>query len=294
MSSIPKISTQDIRHWVDGQSFQRGQQYFRDGAVLDHRRRGMKLKALCEGSLPSPYRVEADFDSQGITAAHCSCPVGASGRCKHVAALLLAWEHYPEEFTELQDIDASLERRSKAELIALVKQILRQEPELETLLETPLPVKGKRRTPMDPEPYRRQAAAAFRLNGYEWGAQSDTAQRLEAIAAIGDGFAEQHDYGSAASVYGAISEVVLEHYESSLDEDGELAAVIDASASGLGRCLAGEKTDAATRQSILRAMFAIYSFDVDSGGIGLGEDVPEQILELASPEERRMVASWTR
>ena len=72
------------------------------------------------------YYVQATLGAQGIVAADCSCPVGEGGRCKHVAALLLIWQANPGEFVEMEELDASLERRSKAELIALVKQMLRQ------------------------------------------------------------------------------------------------------------------------------------------------------------------------
>ncbi len=57
----------------------------------------MTLKALCQGSAASPYRVEVTFSQKGIASTNCSCPVGAGGYCKHVAALLLTWLHEPEK-----------------------------------------------------------------------------------------------------------------------------------------------------------------------------------------------------
>lgn len=157
------MNAEDIRDWVGAQSFQRAQRYFRDGAVLETLRRGTTLKARCEGSQPEPYQVEATLSVKGIADAHCSCPVGGGGRCKHVAAALLAWAHNPEDFVEMEDIDSALERRSKGELIVLIKQMLRQEPDVESLLYMLPPERGRRSSPVDQETYRRQAAAAFRL-----------------------------------------------------------------------------------------------------------------------------------
>jgi hypothetical protein len=56
--------------------------------------------------------------------------------------LLLTWRERPEAFGEAAEIDAALEGRSKDELIALVKQMLRLRPDLESLLEMPLPAGG--------------------------------------------------------------------------------------------------------------------------------------------------------
>lgn len=294
MSSIPRINAEDIRKWVDAQSFERGRRYYQEGAVFEARQRGMALIALCEGSQTEPYRVEVTFSPKGITDARCSCPVGGGGRCKHVAAGLLAWMHSAEDFLELEDIDLALELRSKDELIALVKQMVRREPNLESLLEMLPPERGRRRSPVDPETYRRQAAAAFRIPGYQRGVEAEIADRLRPMLETGDGFAQQHDHISAAAVYQAVVEVVLERYGSVHDEEDDLAGVADDCASGLGRCLRGVKNDTAVRGSILRALFAIYRYDIDSGGIGLGDGVPGLMLELATPDERRMVAGWVR
>ena len=294
MTTIPPLTEDEIRSRVGQTSFQRGKQYFRDGAIFDARQQGMTLKARCAGSRPQPYRVRITFDERGIASANCSCPVGEGGYCKHTAALLLTWLERPEEFAAVEDEDTALERRSKEELIALVKQMLRQQPELESLLEVPLPTGGRRAAPVNPETYRRQAAAAFRRGDYEWGAEAGIADELLAITAIGDGFAEQQDYASAVTIYEQVALEVLEHYEEFHDESGDLGEVIDECVAGLGRCLEVEQ-DAASRERILHALLAIYRFDIDeAGGVDLGAEATELILEHATPEERRTVASWVR
>ena len=137
METIRSIGKDEIRERVGERSFERGMQYFRSGAIFDTRLQGATLKARCHGSQGGPYRLEVTLNAEGVAHAHCSCPVGGGGYCKHTAALLLTWLERPDQFAEREEPDAALERRSKAELIALVKQMLRQEPELEWLLETP-------------------------------------------------------------------------------------------------------------------------------------------------------------
>ncbi len=291
MSEIPSLSEQQIRQRVGDESFRRGREYSRSGAIFDARRQGVTLKARCEGSRAEPYRLSVTFDGQGVVVADCSCPVGGGGACKHLAALLLAWLHKPAEFRPVKDLDTTLERRSKEELIALVKQMLCQRPDLETLLETPLP--GARRVPVQQEVYRRQAAAVFR-RGYDWGAAVDIAEELLAITAIGDGFVQQGDYASAAAVYTAVAEEVLEGYELYDDAEGELAGVVAACVDGLGSCLADEQDHLATREAILKTLFAVYRFDVSYGGVGLSDEVPGLVLEHATAAEQGAVAGWVR
>jgi uncharacterized Zn finger protein len=294
MSNLPTISEQEILERVGGRSFERGRSYFRNGAIFDARRQGMTLKARCRGSSAAAYRVEVTLDATGIDEAACSCPVGGGGYCKHVAALLLTWLARPEAFDEVEEIDAALARRSKEELIALVKQMLRQEPELEALLETPLPMPGKRQGPVSLEAYRRQAAAVFNRAGEEWDAVYGIAHGLHAILSIGDGFVAQQDWAAAAAVYRGVAEEVLDQYDSYHDEEGSLGGVVEACAEGLGQCLAVEASDGAMRAPILRALFDIYCFDIRMGGVGLADEVPDLLVDQTTPQERRTVAGWVR
>ena len=201
---------------------------------------GTPLKANVQGTAAyRPYRVvgQADGEARSI-AADCSCPVGGGGRCKHVAALLLRYAEAPDEFAEIEALDASLQGRDKAELIALVKQMVRRRPELETLLAMPMPG-SKRKTPVDPKVYRRQAAEVFReVPEYEeWGGEQ-AAEAIADIVAIGEGFEAADDWDGAAAVYQGVTAAVVDDgsellggdYSYEDDPTGRLLA-------GLLRCL---------------------------------------------------------
>ena len=94
MTNLPELTENDIRSWTDSTTFGRGTDYYRNGYILHPRRQGMMLKAQCLGSQPTPYRVQATLNAQGIAMATCSCPVGFA--CKHTVALLLTWVHKPD------------------------------------------------------------------------------------------------------------------------------------------------------------------------------------------------------
>ncbi len=288
MTTIPTITEEDVRDLVGEGSFQRGQRYFRDNRIFDTRRAGMALKAKCEGSRSTPYRVEVTFHDTSVVDTDCSCPVGRY--CKHVVALLLTWLTEPEEFIEQQDIEAILQQCDKDELITLIKHMLRRDPDLEYLLTTI----SKPGTSCDPQLYHNQVEMVYRSAGNEWGAASEVADELLAIKEAGDNFAQRHDYASAVAVYEAIVTGVIDHYYKYRDQDesGELDEVVTVCTDELKECLDAVQGDSILREQILRMLFAIYHFDLEAGGIGFGADAPDILLENTTDEERHTIAGW--
>ena len=293
--TLPTMSEETISGWVGSRSFQLSRRYLENDAIFDLRRRGSTLSACCQGSMLQPYRLRVAFGAEGVEEADCSCPVGSGGHCKHVGALLLAWLEQPDAFRVAAELDADLEQRSKGELIALIKQMLQFQPDLEILLEMALSGGDEQRTTVNPETYRRQVSTAFRRGGDEWMASFGIATDVDATMRIGDGFQAVDDYVNASVVYQAVAEGVMEHYEMVLDEDGHLGEVVERCVEGLGRCLADGGDDIGTvRGNALQTLFSIYRLDLDLGGVGLGEAVPGLILEHATGEEKRTVAGWVR
>jgi uncharacterized Zn finger protein len=288
---FPPLTLDHLRAWLGEATLRRGEPYVED-RIFDTRRTGRTLKARCQGSTSQPYRVEATVGARGgVASDDCTCPVGH--QCKHVAALLLAWLEDPGGFVEVEDLEASLARRDKVELIALIRQMLARRPELESLLELPLPIAGQRRKSADAALIRREVATAFRDAGHEWGAASVAARNLEPLVKLGDDYASLGDTRSAAAIYQAIALGVTEHYNQVQDEEGALNVIVNDCVSGLGECLRGAD-DPAQRESLLRALFEIYRWDVESGGRDIGYEGSEIIVKHTTPAECEMVARWVR
>jgi uncharacterized Zn finger protein len=295
MTTIPTITRHDIRTFVGEQNFQKGQQLAHDGAILNPEQQAMALKAYCYGSLPEPYRVQVTFDGSRINSYLCSCPAGtsvyANRGCEHAAALLLTWIEQPETFVQTDDIDTILERQSKAQLIKLVKQLLQKQSEVEWEL-TMSPLPGHKSVPIDVEEYRYQVDEAFQHAGREWDAVYGISSDLYSITETAARFFRQQDYANAAAIYEVVALETLNHYLSSHDEDGALGRVIQDCVEGLGACLASEREDEILREQILKAIFAVYCFDVNHGGFGLTRDIPPEFLQDTTPEEKHLVAQW--
>jgi len=293
MSSIPHIKRSNVVHWTDEVYFQRGLKYFEQEAIYDQRKEGMTLKSKCSGSQAPFYRQEVLFNSKGIEAAECSCPIGDGGHCKHVVALLLTWVNDPDSFQEVEAIDATLDKRSKPELIAIIKQMLEQEPDLESLLE--LPTIGEENKPINIKAIRQQAQRAFREVDYEWGYAGEIETDLNPLLKLAAGYLSSNDAENSALVYETIIETIMDNEDAALgDEEGELLGVVYDCAEALGKCL--EKIDESKRRiGILQILFSAFQWDsIKMGGVGAADCVPEILISKTTPEERAEIAKWTR
>ncbi|HMA83716.1 MAG TPA: SWIM zinc finger family protein [Candidatus Thermoplasmatota archaeon] len=283
------ISDDDIRQWVSSKSYERGFRYYKNNVVDDAKRQEMMIKAYCHGSMPQPYRVSVQFDADGIAEADCSCPVGSGGHCKHVAALLLTYLNDSDEFREIEEVDEILEHRSKEDLIYLIKEMLDRRPELENLLEVVLPVDRLDEETIDPVSYRNLAASAFHQSQYSWYGERGIADQLHSIIRMGAEFIDKNENQNAAIVYEQVALEVIDNYEMIGDEEGEIGSVVNACVEKLGECLS-EISELEVRERIIMTLFDIYEFDVEFGGVGLSDEVPDVILDAATSQEKEMVA----
>ena len=165
-------------------------------------------------------------------------------------------------------------------------------PELEGLLELRVLSNAETTPAIAPETIRRQVERAFYSGGDEWDAGYTIALNLDPILKIGAERLAKNDLRNALTVYATVARAILDDYETIHDEEGDVAMVVDECATGLGQCLA-VATDPVRREEILAELFHIYSWDLCYGGIGIGDGIPD-ILDQASPAERKLVASWAK
>lgn len=286
------LSEAAIREWVGEASFQRSRDYLRNDSLVNLRIQGGTLKAQCYGSSDEPYRVAATIDARGaILSASCSCPVGGGGHCKHVAAMLRTFIADPAEFTPIEELDQALARRSKEELISLIRAMLAQTPELELLLE--LPAAGAAERPLSAEVVRRQVAAAVRRAGDDWHAAARVAGDLQGLLTLIDSYVERRDYAAAVTAYSALAGELADQADAFEDEEGELRQVLSACVEGLGACLAVD-TDLARRAAALQALFDQFRRDLEYGETGITVEVIDAVDRTATPAERTWAIAQLR
>ncbi|GAB1470712.1 SWIM zinc finger family protein [Chloroflexota bacterium] len=293
MSSIPRISKSIIAQWTDNAYFQRGQKYFEQGAIYEQRIQGMKIKSKCSGSQAPFYRQEVLFDSKGIKSAQCSCPVGDGGHCKHTIALLLTWVNDPDSFQETEALDVILDKLSKPELIAIIKEMLEQEPDLESLLD--LPIIGGENKPINVKAIRQRAQRAFRNVDYEWGYTEEIKRDLNPLLKLAAGYLSRGDSEDSALIYITIIEAILDNENAAMgDEEGRLLGVSYDCVEALGNCLPSIN-DKKKRLEILQVLFSVYRWDtIKLGGVGAADCAPEILTSKTTSEERVEIAKWVR
>jgi len=139
----PNLTEAMVRQHAAADSFSRGQEYYRQGAVVSLVRRGDTLRAEVEGSAPMPYRVVVTFDAADVTAATCSCPYASSGYggwCKHIVAALLTYINAPEQVEERPPLADLLAELDSATLRELLLDLVAHDPDVADRIEARLPL----------------------------------------------------------------------------------------------------------------------------------------------------------
>jgi hypothetical protein len=217
-----------IRALGSRESFERGHDYWRRGAVANLVQRGEELTADVQGSDLAPYHVQIRLQDGTIKEAHCTCPYDWGGCCKHVMATLLAFADDPAAVTErppFRDLLSALDRDT---LIDLVLKRLPWDPDLAGWLEAELAASPSldRRTPVDPAPLAAHAHAVLtgrsRLRRYWDEVQpSGDATELRALVEKAVPFLEARDGRNALRILKTITDAFVEDwlaYASDTDE----------------------------------------------------------------------------
>ena len=186
----------------------------------------------------------------------------------------------------------TLEQSEKTELIAIIQYMLRQEPQLQWLVKTPLPTASSRKSSLDPEVYRQQVLAAISAGDYQR-KRGEVQRRLTAIKSIADEFAAQENYAAALTIYEVLVTEVIEHFNDYRDEYVAFSVILMGCIDGLDSCFAGEEDNPEMRLRVIRVLFAIYRFYTDSW-MDLDEDIPGLLVGNTTPEERQVIAGWLR
>jgi uncharacterized Zn finger protein len=124
---MQKLSEDTLRGLFDNRTYERGLDYYENGHVLKPARFNDTIYAKVIGSTTEPYEVSVKINGED-TRTGCTCPVG--GMCKHGVALLLKWIREPKTFSDRGKIYQALEKKSKEELLDIIKKAIDEHPYL--------------------------------------------------------------------------------------------------------------------------------------------------------------------
>lgn len=275
-----------IRTLCTPQSFERGRDYFRSGAVFHLARQAEVLTGECEGSQASAYRLRVEVDEGGVRSAHCSCQYDFGGYCKHIVALLLAYLHTPKEFTERTSVSDLLAGLDREALVGLIDGLAARDPDLYDALETAVtlsrvppppaetPAGKKRRTPVSAETYRRQIRNVLHsLDGYRhseaYWMMGGLIADLEQFVNKAQDFLRVGDANGAITILMVLLEETAGQYEQFDDSDGMLGGFLDELGEPLAEAILSTEMEELERKKLLERLKPLAAELSDYGIDGL-------------------------
>jgi uncharacterized Zn finger protein len=288
-----KFTEDMLRSLSAEQSFERGMQYYRAGAIDNATRQGNVLTALCEGSSTPAYRLRVELDQAGVRSASCTCPYDWGGLCKHLVALLLTYIYQPETFSERGPVADLLKGLEQGDLMTLIENLVFRDPDLYDWLETYISKPGvmktvtpqgapaahtskkeKRETMVSEQSYRRQVKNILHsLDGLTssqayWGV-SGMVKQLEEVRQSAVQFLEAGDPQGAITILLVLLQEMADEYEIFDDSDGELSDFLDSLGVPLAEAILSTEMDADERSKLEGKVEQIGDYLSDYGIDGL-------------------------
>lgn len=279
-TASPKLKATQVAALATEQSFQKGQQYFRNGAIRNPVRQGNTLWADCHGM--NVYHPKATLSKQGVASSSCTCPYDWGGICKHQVALLLTYIHEPDQFQVLQPLKQLLAKRSREDLLQMMEQMVQRHPDLMSVIDAPqTPTAGQL---PDFVKYQRQVERVFQDDEMH-----SMADGLEALAEHGQSLSNNGDWLNAGNVYQLLLEAANTHYDFSvleIDYNGEVGCVIQEIAEGLSDCLK-QATNLDTEQRLrwVETLFNAVLKDIELGGMDYAYPAGDAIVNLTTTDD---------
>ncbi|WP_310485855.1 SWIM zinc finger family protein [Chamaesiphon sp. VAR_48_metabat_403] len=235
---IANLDETTLRYRTTDKSFQRGESYYQQGAIVDLCQRGNCLYGEVEGNNVEPYRVTIQFDAGGVTETQCTCEYSLDGWCKHIVAVALTSIRIPGTIHKRLSLNELLDRLNLVQTQTLVQELVAKEPDLidriDRFVTKILPpiiqqistseTRPKRQTSVDPQPYRYQAKQMMRHCLEHWedgGEENPIDEDLPEILAQAQAFIDRGDGNNALVILAAITEACVEDWDEIADYGGE-------------------------------------------------------------------------
>jgi uncharacterized Zn finger protein len=286
---LQKLTEAQVRALATAKVFERGKDYYDEGAIFATTREGMELRGECQGSDSEPYVVRVTLNQTGVADSDCDCPYEYEGLCKHTVALLLVYIHQPRNFQVASPSTTSLASRSKDELIALINELTGKDPKLKAIVEINSAAhQVKQGKSIDTSAIRKQARRIMRIDERDYRSARKIAKELLALNKVGEELRKGKDFRNAGAVYYALLDEAVKAYDDlmwQVDENGDVAVVIDDFAEALGDCLKQSGLENAARHDWLQCLLDAYFKDLELGGVDFASSAEDIILKQATDDE---------
>ena len=179
----------------------------------------------------------------------------------------------------------TLSEWSRDELAELVERMVRREPDLMALIDSPPPGRGGSVQPGDVEAQVRQGFGAAARGG--WRQSSALARQLGDLTDVAGCHISRGELANGLTVLSAVVRGLCEHYDEIHDEESEVARVVDECIAKLERCISAASDDG-LREGAFEVLVKAYIW---GESYGVAEGAPGVIERCASKLEKEAVAT---
>lgn len=286
MSKRFQLTETEIKNRASSKVYSRGQGYYESDMISATIQRGDEIEAACEGSYVTPYRVWAKLGEEGVIATRCSCEYDWGGDCKHRVAMLLTYAYEPELFVERRPLNEILADLSKEHLVDLMQQMILRYPDLQDIVDRPMPADGAEAVSnLNLQSIRNELNKA--LTPPEGWGDHRAEEKVRELCDLGDRFGSKQYYQQAILIYCTIIEACNASDYLNFDEEGYYASAVGDTVEQLQATLESYdlQHDDTLRQRVIDVMLETFICDVDFGGIDYGYPADDILLAVAQPAD---------
>jgi uncharacterized Zn finger protein len=273
--TMPKITESMIRAGASPDSFRRGEEYYREGALSNTAIQGMLLSGECAGTYAPYYRVQVELDQAGIADASCTCLYEYGGYCKHIVALLLAYVRHPKSFAVRKAPAELLADLEHDDLTAILTKLIQEQPDLydriAAMTSVPSTSKKKRRKKVDIEVHRRHILGivhsldGMRMSEAYWHV-GGLANQLREVEESAMKFLDAGDAESAVEILLVLLEESSRGIENIDDSNGELGGFVGDLGTPLAEAILSMDLSRVERDRLVRRLKKLIDY---AGGYGM-------------------------
>ncbi|HDQ93298.1 MAG TPA: hypothetical protein ENN89_04160 [Synergistetes bacterium] len=275
---LAKLTERGILEVAGERIFGRGKTYYAHGYVHETFRKGMEIRAFCEGSRPAPYRVRAILSEEGIESATCNCP--KDGFCKHIVAMLLKFVNEPDVFREIPPLEDLLSSLDRGEMLSLISAMVECEPRLSILVTRAVAAAGDS---FDLGELRQEIREAVQVDeSYE------IFSRLEDILVLARKLVKNRNWHGAGEIFNEVLREIASIYEEdllALDDDGDISSVASDCIKGLDECLREGEIAPDVRRCWFETLLDALIADIDAGGVSFAEEGFDVLMDFAEEDD---------
>ncbi|MEO8357987.1 MAG: SWIM zinc finger family protein [Chloroflexota bacterium] len=272
--TLPKVTESMIRAGAEPESFRRGEEYYREGAVSNTAIQGTLLSGECAGTYAPYYRVQVELDEAGVANTSCTCLYEYGGYCKHIVALLLAYLHSPKSFIVRKAPAELLTDLDHNDLIAILTKLIQEQPDLydriEAMTSVPSKSKKKRKKKVDIEVYRRHILSivhsldGMRMSEAYWHV-GGLANQLREVQESALKFLDAGDAEAALEILLVLLEEASRGIEFVDDSDGELGGFVGDLGTPLAEAVLTMEFSQVERDRLVRRLEKLIDYASDYG-----------------------------